>query len=146
MSLLALLLSFALPPQKDHPVTYLISVEIPLGEDERVSSFAFESWGVQYDAVCRIPDGWRIKAGSSATPDGNLEGEGSHGATWIGRESMGQLRNLALVTLFAPVQREQEGMVPPTFSGHATIEDSDDSRQIPIGADAIRLMPASGCP
>ncbi|MBO9624541.1 MAG: hypothetical protein J7500_17675 [Sphingomonas sp.] len=150
MLLMALLLPLAAPVPEDLPVTYLASIEIPLGADERVSGFVFESWGVEFKAICRIPSGWRIKAGSSATPNGNFEGEASHGITWIGRDNMRELRDLALVTLRAPLQRDAirqaNGEIPATFAGHATIEGMDDSRQVSIGVDNVRLKPAARCP
>ncbi|MBC9034785.1 hypothetical protein IAG41_20535 [Sphingomonas sp. JC676] len=138
------------PVQRDHPVTYLASVSIPLGPDERISAFAFDTWGVQFKAVCRIPPGWRIKAGSSATPNGTFEGEASHGVTWIGRERMRELDALVLVVLVAPVQRHEirdaTGVIPATFAGKAVIETTDDQREPRIGADNIKLRRATRCP
>lgn len=143
-------LLLAAPVQRDHPVTYLASVSVPLGPDERISAFAFDTWGVEFKAVCRIPPGWRIKAGSSATPNGTLEGEGSHGVTWIGREQMRELDALVLVVLVAPVQRgeirDATSVVPATFAGKATIETIDDQREARIGADNIKLRRANRCP
>jgi hypothetical protein len=143
-------LLFAAPVARDHPVTYLASVSIPLGPDERISAFAFETWGVTFKTVCHIPSGWRIKAGSSATPDGTLEGEGSHGATWIGGEQMRSLDSLVLIELVAPIRhddiRDGTGVVPATFAGKAMIETPDDQREVKIGTDNIKLSRARRCP
>jgi hypothetical protein len=152
MPLLPLFLQLPVPVEKDRPATYLLSVTIPLGADERISSFSLDSWGVQFEAVCRIPSGWRIKAGSSATPDGVLEGEGSHGATWLGRKGMREIDRLVLITFDGPMQRDAirsadgSSLIPATFAGHATIETPDASREAPIGTDNIRLTRASRCP
>lgn len=145
-------LLLAVSPQRDHPVTYLASVSLPLKGDERVSSFSFETWGVEFKSVCRIPPGWRIKAGSSATPDGTLEGEGSHGATWINHQSMRDLTGLVLITLNGPMRRypvrdvKGDVIIPSTFSGHATIETPDSQREMRIGTLNIKLHRASRCP
>lgn len=109
----------------DRPRTYLLSIgRIPLRDTETVEAFSFETWGVQFRSVCGIPSGWRIKAGSSATPNGTFEGEGSQGATWFKTGSPRELRDFILVTLYAPVQRAAitsgTGVVPATFKGTAT--------------------------
>jgi hypothetical protein len=70
---LALLTIGAVPV--DQPRTYLLSIgRIPLRDTESINAFAIKTWGVQFRSICRIPSGWRIKAGSSATPSGSLEG------------------------------------------------------------------------
>lgn len=60
----------------DHPRSYLLSIgRIPLKDTESIEAFSIETWGVEFKSVCRIPGGWRIKAGSSATPNGEFGGE-----------------------------------------------------------------------
>lgn len=104
----------------DHPRSYLLSIGgIPLRDTESIKAFSIKTWGVEFNAVCRIPGGWRIKAGSSATPNGELEGEGSQGATWFNQSSPKELKAFLLVTIYAPVQREDIGSpdngIPATF-------------------------------
>jgi len=143
-------LSLALLSLVAQDATYLASMTVPLGPDERLRGFAFETWGVQFKAVCRIPSGWRIKAGASATPDGTLEGTASHGATFLGRARLGELDALVLVTLSGPMReaaRVANGEVPATFAGQAIIDDdSEDGRRVPIGVANIGLRPAARCP
>ena len=147
---LLLLIAAATPPA-DHPRTYVASiVGFPLKPDESVESFSFETWGVTFRAVCRVPPGWRIKAGGSATPDGVLEGEGSHGATWFHQSSPEALSKFVLVTLYAPLQERDivagDGKIPATFSGHATISTVDDGEvKVPLTSANIRLTPADHC-
>ncbi|WP_156390544.1 hypothetical protein [Caulobacter sp. Root487D2Y] len=135
----------------DQPRTYLASiVGIPLKPDESVESFSIETWGVTFGAVCRIPSGWRIKAGNSATPDGILEGEGSQGATWFSRGSPKALDRFVLITLYEPVQKDAVGSddakIPATFSGYATISTVDDGEvKVPLDWRNVRLIRASGC-
>src|SRR4051794_35617938 len=88
----------------DHPKTYLASLRIPLRQGRSVESFSIRTWGVRFKAVCHIPYGWRIKAGNGASPDGDLEGEGSQGITWLNRRAVaaGELKNLVLLTLLGP--------------------------------------------
>lgn len=156
----ALLLPFLLAAQVasgpaqaevDHPNTYLVSVVgVPLKPDERIESFSFETWGVTFRAVCSVPPGWRITAGGRATPDGVLQGEGSHGATWFSQSDPKPLKRFVLVTLYAPVQERdivwENGKVPATFSGNATIATVDDDEiQVPLTSANIRLTPADRC-
>lgn len=135
----------------DHPRTYLLSIGgIPLKDTESIEAFSVKTWGVEFRSVCSIPGGWRIKAGSSATPNGELEGEGSQGATWFNRGSPKELRNFVLVTLYAPVQRADIGTsdngIPATFKGTATISTDDGDVSRALSYRNITLTPARRCP
>lgn len=146
---LALLLVGAAPV--DHPRTYLLSIgRIPLKDTESIEAFSIKTWGVQFRSVCRIPGGWRIKAGSSATPNGEIEGEGSQGATWFKHGSPKELQAFLLVTLYAPVQRADIGSpnngVPATFKGTATIITDNGDVQRPLTYRNITLTAARSCP
>jgi hypothetical protein len=148
----SLLLALAFAPQapSDRPRTYLASVEgIALGPQESLADFELNTWGVRFRAVCRIPSGWRIEAGGNATPEGSLKGQGTHGATWLNRKGIGELRNLALVTLDGPVRpvdaRVQNGIVPATFKGKANIYGRR-VRAIKLSNANVRLSPATRCP
>jgi hypothetical protein len=142
----ALLLTASAPG--DRPRTYLVSVvDIPLASRESMESFSVATWGVAFKAVCRIPGGWRIKAGSSATPDGALEGTGSLGATWFKTRSPDGLRNLVLVTLHDALQRADVPNGPDaTFKGSAVISTEDGERKVSLTYRNIRLTPATRCP
>jgi len=146
---LALLTISAAPV--DHPRTYLLSIgRIPLKDTESIEAFSLKTWGVEFRSVCSIPGGWRIKAGSSATPNGDLEGEGSQGATWFNNRSPRELHNFVFVTLNAPVQRADTGSpgngVPATFKGAATISTDDGEVQRALSYRNITLIPARRCP
>ncbi|TCP67938.1 hypothetical protein [Sphingomonas sp. PP-CE-1G-424] len=135
----------------DHPRTYLLSIgRIPLMDTESISAFAIKTWGVQFRSICRIPSGWRIKAGSSATPSGGLEGNGSQGSTWFNKGSPSDLRAFVLVTLSAPVQRTDIGPsgsgIPATFKGAATISTDDGDVQRTLSYRNVTLAPANRCP
>lgn len=150
-----LLLAPAAAYAADHPRTYLLSVVgLPVTETQSVKAFSIETWGVEFTSVCRIPGGWRIKAGSSATPNGELSGEGSQGATWFNRSNPKELRAFVLVTLYAPIQRADirtsdagsTGLIPATFKGHATLETDDGDKRAPLTYRNVTLTPASTCP
>jgi hypothetical protein len=146
---LVLIASAATPA--DQPQSYLLSISnIPLRSTESIEGFSIKTWGVQFGAVCRIPDGWRIKAGNSATPDGELSGEGSQGATWFNRSSPPELRSFVLVTLVAPVQRADirsgSGVIPATFKGYAIISTDNGDVQRALAYKNITLTPALSCP
>ena len=151
-ALLALAFTVAAPAVADRPRTFLASVDgIALGAHESVDAFRIETWGVEFKAVCRIPRGWWIEAGSSATPGGSLTGRGSLGTTWLGRAGLRQLRGLVLITLHAPVQREDirdgsgAAVVPATFKGEASIQ-GPRPRRIRLTHANVRLVPAARCP
>lgn len=151
MLLAPLLAVVAASSPVDRPHRFLLSVvAIPLKGDDSLESFAFETWGVKFKAVCHIPDGWRIKAGSSLSSNGDFEGEGSQGITWYRQSSPKELRSVVLVELFSPVQRsdihQADGVVPATFNGYATVETDDGDRKVALNFRNIRLSPASRCP
>jgi hypothetical protein len=148
---LAALALAAAPVQVDHPRTYLLSVGgIALKASESIEAFSIDTWGVDFAAVCRIPAGWRIKAGGGATPDGELSGQGSQGATWLRHGSPVELRAFVLVTLSGPVQRadirDATGVEPATFGGHATISTEEGTRRARLTYRNVRLTPALHCP
>jgi hypothetical protein len=149
LAALALLAVNAAPV--DHPRSYLLSVgRLPLKDDESIEEFSIQTWGVEFNAVCRIPGGWRIKAGKSATPDGELDGIGSQGATWFNHRNPKELQRFVLVTLYSPVQREDIGSpgngVPATFKGTATISTDDGDLKRALTYKNITLTPANRCP
>lgn len=126
---------------------FLVSiVDLPIGTGEGLMRFSFETWGVQFDRVCHLPPGWRITAGMDATPDGELSGSGSHGATWFNDRNPAPLRNLVLVTLHGPMQREKRDGSPATFEGEALISTADGERKERLTTTNIRLTPAKACP
>lgn len=132
----------------DHPRVYLASiVNLPLRAGEQMERFSIDTWGVEFRVVCHIPGGWRIKAGSSATPDGVLEGEGSQRATWFNSRNPVELRNVALVVVYGDVQLADILNGPDaTFQGHAVMSGPDDERRAALGYRNVRLTPAKRCP
>jgi len=143
-------LSAAAQAPSDRPRTFLLSIDrLSIGADESVTEIDLETWGVEFRAVCHIPRGWRVEAGGNATPEGNLRARGTHGVTWLRRNRLQELRNLALVTLRGPVQnldaRVQNGVVPATFKGLVSI-DGRSGRTAPLNHLNVRLTPANNCP
>ncbi|WP_260923381.1 hypothetical protein [Novosphingobium sp. 9] len=148
--LLPLLLLANAPAEVDHPQTYLLSIDkLGLTGTDQLNSFSFDTWGVTVNAVCHIPEGWTITAGGSLTPDGVIKGEGSLGTSWLMETSGGELQNLLLITMYAPVQQDDikwpGGEIPATFKGTATIGAGDDTREEVLSAKNITLVPASAC-
>jgi hypothetical protein len=154
LALTALLLTAAKPV--DHPRTYLLSiVDLPVGAvTPRLTDFHIDTWGVNIKAVCRLPFGWRIDAGSYASPDGLIAGQSSVGVTWLNRSQLANEGPLLLVMLDGPIQirtlydKDGNGEHPATFSGKATIEDFNDDKGkiIPLTHANIHLHPARACP
>ena len=143
-----LMLSATSVAASDHPRTFLASViQVPLKTGESMASFSITTWGVEIKAICKIPRGWRIKGGNSSTPDGVLEGEGSQGATWFNRGSPSELRHIALITLYGPVQRTDVRNGPDaTFKGTAIVSGEDGERKARLTYSNVKLTPASRCP
>lgn len=145
--LLALCLLTVGAAPNDRPQTYLMSiVDVPLKSGDRIERFSFSTWGVDVEAVCRTPFGWRVTAGSGATPEGEISGRGTVGATWFSEGSPNPLRDFVLVTLHGSVQHRQLGAVPATFSGTALISDMDDQHKVRLTYKNIRLVRARRCP
>lgn len=137
--------------QAEPPRTYLLSiVDLPLAVDESLSSFSIDTWGVSFEAVCKIPAGWAISAGGSLTPEGMLRGRGSLGVSWFRETSPPELAEVVLVTLHGPVEEASpdgnRGGVPATFAGSAMIATRDGQRQAPLTTANIHLAPADACP
>lgn len=153
--LLPLLLPQASVPQQpppDAPRRYLLSLAIELRPGERIESFSIDTWGIDVLAICHVPAGWMMTGGRSAAPDGAIEGEGTHGVTWIGRDQLDRLQGLVLVERQGPVTWRAapfdppgSGELPPSFAGHAEIVGGD-GRRVALGEAAIRLTPAEQCP
>jgi hypothetical protein len=129
---------------EERPTTYLASINVPLQSGERVESFSIDTWGVDVLAVCHIPSGWRITAGRSATPDGVIAGEGSHGTTWLGDTR--SLESLVLVGLYGPVQKTEIDSVPATFKGNALVQKPIVEREVALTYENVRLVRADRCP
>ena len=149
---LLMALAVASPPA-DHPETFLASISgLPVKPNEYVSGISVDTWGVEFRAVCHIPPGWRMTAGNSASPDGTLTGDGSQGVTFLSKERLMELRDLVLINLVVPVQKQEvksaTGVLPATFSGHASVGSygGDEERQLPISYANIALTPARECP
>jgi hypothetical protein len=146
-ALLPLLLALAAPASAPEGRQYLLSiVDLPLEKDERLIAFSFDTWGVRAERVCTVPYGWRITAGGDATPGGMLAGTGGQGVTWFSERNPKPLHNFVLVTLYGPVQPEDQGDVPATFKGEARLSTEQEERSAPLGAANIRLVPAKSCP
>lgn len=79
---------------------------------------------------------------------GVLKGKGSHRARWLDKDRLGKLRGLVFITMWDAVQRddlpESDGIVTPTFKGHAVI--GDDKKRTLLSYRNIKLTPATGCP
>jgi hypothetical protein len=125
---------------------YLLSIAgVELAREERVTEFRVASWGVDWVALCRIPTGWRLRAGRDATSEGLIEGESTHGVRRLG--DLGPLRDVALVRLWGPVRarpkREAGALLPATFAGSLSLSDG---RRLKLETDHLRLAPAKACP
>ncbi|MBU3076411.1 hypothetical protein [Sphingomonas quercus] len=130
-----------------YPRTFLASVvDLPLQKGESVAGFTFSMWNVEVWAVCRLPTGWKIKAGGDTSPDRELSGEGSQTSNWLTQKNPPQLANLVLVRLRGPVERAETRKGPATFKGIAVISTGDGERRAALGYRNISLKPATGCP
>jgi len=150
MVLFPILLAAAAAPV-DRAKMYLLSVvDLPLQAGESVEEFSFSTWGVDVKAVCHVPDGWYITAGRNANPEGEISGRGTNGVTWLRERSPKVLQNFVLVTLYAPVQRndiaQRNGFIPQTFKGEASTARLTGGRRISLTYKNIHLLPAAHCP
>ena len=137
-------------PAEDQPQRYLASITgITLGEGEGLDGFEIEAWGVEFKAVCRIPEDWEILAGRFGI-SGRLTGQAGHGASMIRAGDEDELRSLVLIELHGPVEPVAQpvgsGVIPATFSGQAIVQSPEDERTIALTAANVKLVPASQCP
>jgi hypothetical protein len=142
---LSALLAAAAPAAAEQGRTFLLSIEGIEVAGQSVTDFRIASWDVDWIAICRIPAGWRLRAGRDATSDGLFEGESTHGATRLA--GLEPLRNVALLRLRAPVQwRDRplpDGVVPASLAGTLSLSGG---RQVRLGRSNLRLGPAGACP
>lgn len=134
-ALLPLVFLVAASTQPSRSQSYLVSiVDVPLQADESIERFSLSTGGLSFQAVCKLPEGWTIKAGSSIRGDGVLEGEGSNGVTWLPRSSPPELDAIALVTLDIE-------SAPNSFSGSATLPAWTGSVKSPSPATTCASQP-----
>lgn len=145
LALSALIAAAAPVPNEPPPETFLLSIEGIALAGQGVAGFRVDSWGVDWVAICRIPAGWRLRAGRSANPEGLFEGESTHGVTRL--PGLEPLRDVALVRLWGPVQWRDKpipnGVVPATFSGSLWLSGG---REVGLGKSTLRLTAARACP
>jgi hypothetical protein len=145
----ASLILAAAPALADGPKTFLASLTNPrIGSNEYIEGFSIQTWGVEFQAICRFLSGWRVKAGWGPTADGDFDGNATLGATNIRRDRLNDLSGLALLTLEGTVQRRDIGDVPATFKGHWIVgnDDNERKRRPPLTYVNVRLTPAKRCP
>jgi len=141
------LAAMVLTPEPLLARSYLASITgIELRKDEAVESFVVRTWGVEFKAVCRIPDDWEITAGRFG-PGGRIAGQSGHGATML-RDPRKELRGLVLIEFSGPVQHPARGPVPATFSGDISlyVGRRDRTRKVPVTSANVRLTSANSCP
>jgi hypothetical protein len=148
LALLAALIASAPASRTEEPESrvYLLSIGgIALAQEERLTGFRIASWGVDWLALCRIPAGWRLRAGRAATPEGLLEGESTHGVTRLG--DFEALRGVALVRVWGRLQwrdrHDGDAVFPAHFAGTL---DLSGGRQVRLGQGELQLRPATACP
>jgi hypothetical protein len=134
---MALLIVASTPP--DRSQSYLVSiVDVPVRAGESIERFALSTLGVSYHAICKLPEGWTIKAGSNLRGDGVFEGEGSNGVTWLPGRSPPELEAIASITLDIE-------SASSSFGGSATIAGIDEEREVALTDKNVRLTAATGC-
>ena len=132
--------------------TYLASISgIRLNPGESIDAFTLNTWGVDFRAVCNIPNDWEITAGSHG-PEGRLVGAAGHGASQLRTQDLSRMRGLVLIQLLGDVQkvdlRDRTGVVPATFQGFVNVQSGseDRSRRVKLTYANVKLTPAKKCP
>ena len=132
--------------------TYLASISsVRLKQGESIDAFTLKTWGVDFLAVCNIPNDWEITAGSHG-PEGRLEGTAGHGASQLRTQDLRRMREIVLIQLESEVQkvdlRDPTGVVPATFQGFVNVQSGweDRSRRVKLTYANVSLTPAKKCP
>ena len=109
----ALLPMVVLAGGADRSRTYLVLVTgLRLGPGEYVDRVSDVIWGATILAVCHLPPGWHVTAGSNTSLDGMLGGEAMGGTAFLNEDGLRQLKGIGLVSLQLPVHAPPGPTVP----------------------------------
>jgi hypothetical protein len=121
---------------------------VELGPKEYIAAFQIDTWGIYPLAVCHIPAGWSLTAGTDGSPIGALSGSAGVGLAFLSGKQIPQLRDLFLIVDPVPVENPPP-TVPPTFDGKVYVgtygSDSTPSLRA-LKPTNIELTPAQRCP
>lgn len=107
------------------PPELLSIVDLPLSQGEYITSFELRTWTVRVLAVCNVPVGWTVMAGTFGDPGGILSGTANIGVAYLPKGKTGALHALFLVEIGqdrpADVIGPNGESRPGTFTGSITI-------------------------
>jgi hypothetical protein len=110
-----------------------------------IFQYRVETWGVEFLAVCNLPQGWEIKSEKFENPEGYLSGRADIHGEWLGA-----LKQMYLVDVYDYRQVVSHDQ-PASFSGWVEIgsrERFDDwhGHRVQLAANNFRLKDAQRCP
>ncbi len=153
MSLAALIFVLCIFAGRAAAFQLLSLQDFSLQPTEYITKFRIATWGVRVRGVCAMPFGWSISFHSSATEDGLVTGQASHGVTWLDAGNVDQLQDMLLIEdvderLDKP-RIFKNGYEPQTFDGRILVgirEGDSPERWRRMKPQNFVLKPAAGCP
>jgi hypothetical protein len=139
-----LLVGAAQPPAGIRRV--LLSVEgVRIPKGSAIFQYRIETFGVEFLAICNLPQSWEIQSEKFESPEGYLSGRADTHA-----ERLGALKEMYLVDVYdyRPVASHD---VPASFSGWVEVGSRErfgdwHGHRVPLVANNFRLKDAQRCP
>ena len=116
---------------------------------DSIYGFRIETWGVEFLAVCALPQSWALTSEKYENPGGYLFGKADFHGTRLAR-----LTDMYLVDVYdysATLVHDENGEVPASFTGWVRIGNRERfgdwrGRQVKLKASNFRLKGAATCP
>lgn len=131
----------------------LFIVHLRLAPGEYVAGFELRTWTVRVLAVCNLPVGWTVTAGTFGDPGGILSGTANIGVAYLPKGRTGALHALFLVEIGqdrpADVIGPNGEIRPATFVGSIAIGRygaETTARTVALSGHNLERRPATRCP
>jgi hypothetical protein len=116
---------------------------------EGLKQFHITTWGVEYVAICHLPNSWEIKSEKFADPEGWLDGKADEQS-----QRLTGLRDMYLVDVYdyqpRPKGNPKGDYHPPSFSGWVQIgtsaDETSDLPKLKLSPGNFQLRAAKACP
>jgi hypothetical protein len=125
----------------------LLSVEgVSIPKGSAIFQYRVETWGVEFLAVCNLPQSWEIKSDKLENPEGYLSGRADIHGEWLGA-----LKQMYLVDVYDYRPAASDDGVPASFSGWVEVGTRErfgdwHGHRVQLKANNFRLQDAQRCP
>ena len=147
------LLALVCPGAHAESQTVVLSIEgVQLGAKQYIAGFEIKTWAVYPLAVCHIPHGWEVSAGTDIDPGGRLTGGSGGTVANLDHTQLTDLKALYLVKVdgyHATTVKHGGSEQPASFSGTISIGTYGSEKpdhDYPLRPANIVMVPAKRCP